>query len=363
MAAPRPNPWLDALSPYVPGRHQAGGHVQPVRLASNESPLGASPQAIAAARAAAATMHRYADGAATRLREALAAHHGLDAAHIICGTGSDEILQLVAQAYAAPGDEVIHSAYGFMVYPIAARRCGARPIAVAETDYRADVDAILGALSDRTRVVYLANPNNPTGTYMSAAEINRLHAGLPEHVVLVLDAAYAEYMDADDYEPGLALARRSPNVLMTRTFSKIYGLAAERVGWATGAPALITALNKIRGPFNVTGAGQAAALAALGDQGWIARTKAHNDEWRPWLAGEIAALGLRVIPSAANFLLVEFPQTPGRTAAEADAYLTARGFLLRHLANMGLGHCLRLTVGLEADNRSVVAALAGFMNP
>lgn len=353
MAAPRTNVWLDDLIAYVPGRHKGGA-----RLASNETPLGPSPSAIDAARLAAQNMHRYADGAATLLREAIADYYDLDVARVVCGTGSDEILQLLAQAYAAPGDEIIHTAYGFMVYGIAAKRVGAKAVVTAEKDYTADIDAILAAVTDKTRVVYLANPNNPTGTCLPQSEIERLHKGLREDIVLVLDAAYAEYVTRDDYEPGLKLARTASNVIMTRTFSKIYGLASERVGWAYGPRPIIDALNKIRGPFNVTGTGQAAAVAALRDKTWMEQAQAHNNEWRPWLEGELLKLGLNPIPSEGNFILIEFPDD---NAGAANEFLTQEGYLLRHLPAMGLGHCLRLSVGLEEDNKGVIAALARFL--
>lgn len=361
MVKPRANSWLDDLVAYVPGRHGDGERVNWARLASNETPLGSSPKAVAAAQAAASQMNRYADGGAHLLRDALATHYGLEKTRIVCGTGSDEILQLVARAYAAPGDEIIHTEYGFMVYGISARAAGAIPVVVEEEDYTADVDAILNAVTGKTRVVYLANPNNPTGTMLSAADINRLHQGLPEHVVFVIDGAYAEYVDREDYDAGLALARSAPNVLMTRTFSKIYGLASERIGWAYGPQHIIDVLNKIRGPFNVTGVGQAAAVAALEDAQWMQQAKAHNDQWRPWLHEQLEALGLHPVESAGNFILIAFPKSLGVTAGETNGYLTEQGYLLRHLPSMGLGHCLRLSVGTEDENKGVIKALSEFI--
>lgn len=358
MVHPRANSWLDELIAYVPGRHSGGARSNPARMASNENPLGPSPWAIEAAQNAVSSMNRYADAGSNALREALAEHYDIEKERIVCGTGSDEILQLLARAYAAPGDEIIHTQYGFMVYGIAARSAGAIPVVVEEKNYTADVDAILAAVTEKTRVIYLANPNNPTGTILSGTEIERLHKGIPEHVVLVIDGAYAEYVDRDDYDAGLSLARSTPNVIMTRTFSKIYGLAGERVGWAYGPQPIIDVLNKIRGPFNVTGAGQAAAIAALEHQFWIEQSKAHNDKWRPWLEQELKALGLNPIPSAGNFILVE---CPGDTAAEANQYLTEAGYLLRHLPGMGLGHCLRLSVGTQDENEGVIKALAQFL--
>jgi len=361
MVKPRANSWLDDLVAYVPGRHGGGAHANPARLASNETPLGPSPKAVDAARNVLSGMNRYADGGANQLRDALSAHYGLEKERLVCGTGSDELLQLVARAYAAPGDEIIHTEYGFMVYGISARAAGAVPVVVEEKDYTADVDAILNAVTGKTRVVYLANPNNPTGTILSGAEISRLHQGLPEHVIFVIDGAYAEYVDQPDYDAGLSLARTAPNVLMTRTFSKIYGLAAERVGWAYGAQDIIDVLNKIRGPFNVTGVGQAAALAALEDQPWMNQAKAHNDHWRPWLHAQLQTMGLNPIDSAGNFILIEFPDSLDASAADANIYLTEQGYLLRHLPGMGLGNCLRLSVGTEDENKGVIKALSQFL--
>jgi histidinol-phosphate aminotransferase len=362
-AAPQAKPWINAIDPYVPGKAKSGSGKVAVKLSANESPLGPSPKAVAAMQAVMAQGHRYPDGASTALRDKIAALHGLDPARVICGTGSDEILQLTAQAYASVGDEVLYSRNSFMVYPIAARRCGATPVEATDSDYTGNVDALLGAVTDRTRVVYIANPNNPTGTLMPAADIHRLHAGLPSSVLLVLDGAYAEYVDGAAYESGLDLAKTADNVLHTRTFSKIYGLAAERVGWGTAAQPIIDTLNRIRAPFNVTSAGSAGAIAALEDQAWIAAAKKHNDIWLPWFNAQIAQLGnfgLRAIPSAANFLLIEFADTGPLSAEAANSYLQEQGFILRWLPGQGLGHCLRLTIGTDDENRAVMAALSAF---
>lgn len=363
LAAPLAKPWITAIDPYIPGKAKSGSGVAAVKLSANESPLGPSPKAVAAMQAVMGDGHRYPDGASTALREKIASLHGLDPARVICGTGSDEIIQLAAQAYASVGDEVLYVRHGFMVYPIAARRCGATPVAAPDVDYTGNVDALLAAVTERTRVVYLANPNNPTGTLMTASEIMRLHAGLPATVLLVLDGAYAEYVEGDGYESGLELSKTAGNVLHTRTFSKIYGLAAERVGWGTAALPIIDTLNRIRAPFNVTSAGSAGAIAALEDQAWIAAAKKHNDIWLPWLTAQVAQLGnfgLRAIPSAANFVLIEFSGTGALSAEAANAYLQERGFILRWLPGQGLGNCLRLTVGTEAENKAVMAALAAF---
>jgi histidinol-phosphate aminotransferase len=363
--APTAKPWISAIEAYVPGRAKAAPGVTLVKLSSNENPLGASPKAIEAMRAIVGKANRYPDASSHDLREAIAALHGIEADRIVCGTGSDEILQCIALAYAGPGDEVLYVRHGFMVYPIAAERAGATPVAAPDTDYTADVDALLAAVTARTKIVYLANPNNPTGTLIAQSEVERLHAGLPPHVLLVIDSAYAEYVDEPGYDDGIALARVHPNVVMARTFSKIYGLAAERIGWAYGAPGVIDMVNRIRGPFNVTSAGQAGAVAALADQDWVAKCRADNARNRAALVEAIEALGnkgLRAVPSAANFVLVTFPETGAHTAEAANAYLTERGFLTRWLPNQGLGHALRISIGTDEETQAVIGALRAFLS-
>ncbi len=355
-SGPSPKPWIDAIHAYVPGKSAGADGRVLIKLSANENPLGTSPAAIAA-RGEAPGPNRYPDPDSTALREALGALHRIDPARIVCGTGSDELLNLAAQGYAGFGDEVLFSRYSFVVYDIAARRCGASPVEAPDRDYGTDVDALLAAVTERTRVVFVANPNNPTGTYLTAAEIARLHAGLPPEVLLVLDQAYADYLDADEDDGGLALAAAHANVLVTRTFSKIYGLAGERVGWATGAPGLIDTLNRIRGPFNVTLSGQAAALAALGDEEFVARSREHNNAQRERFAAKIGALGnhgLRAVPSKANFVLVLFE---GALSAEATlAGLEARRYMVRWLPGQGLGHGLRITIG-TADQMDEIATI------
>lgn len=363
MNAPVMKPWIAAIDAYVPGKATAGKGGRIIKLSSNENPLGASPKAVAAMAAVAGQAHRYPDGASNDLREAIAAQHGLEFDRVVCGTGSDEILQLLATAYAGRGDEVLYVRHGFMVYPIAAMRAGAVPVAAPDTDYTADIDMLLGCVTPATRLIYLANPNNPTGTLISRAEVERLHAGLRPDVLLVLDAAYAEYIDDPAYEDGIRLARDRQNVITTRTFSKIYGLAAERIGWAYGPASVIAAINKIRGPFNVTSAGSAGAIAALADQEWVSHCRSENARLRTWLNGEIGKLGnagLRVVPSAANFVLITFPET-GATAEKAYAFLTAEGILTRWLPNQGLRHALRISIGTEDETHAVADALRRFV--
>ncbi len=355
--APAPKQWIAAIHAYVPGK-SAGADGRPlVKLSANENPLGTSPAALAA-RATVVEPNRYPDPASTDLREALGALHGIDPARIVLGTGSDELLNLAAQGYAGPGDEVLFSRFSFAVYDIAARRCGATPVEAADRNYGSDVEALLAAVTPQTRVVFLANPNNPTGTYLPAAEVARLHAALPSDVVLVLDQAYAEYLAPGDDDGGLVLAAEYSNVLVTRTFSKIYGLAGERIGWATGAPGLIDTLNRIRGPFNVTNSGQAMALAAVGDQAFVTASRDHNLADRTRFEGAIAALGnhgLRCVPSEANFVLVLFE---GALSAETAYHgLAERGTIVRWLPSQGLGHALRITIGTAPQMDAIATAL------
>lgn len=358
MNAPQPKPWILGIAPYVPGRSTTDSGVKAVKLSSNENPLGTAPAAQAAFDSARGSLERYPDAGATALREAIGALHGLDPERIIYGTGSDEILHLAAGAYAGPGDEVIYVRHGFAVYDIAARRVGATPVIAPDRDYATDVDALLACVTDRTRVVFVANPNNPTGTYAPRAEIERLHAGLPSSVLLVIDQAYAEYLAPGEEDGALALAASHPNVLVTRTFSKIYGLAAERIGWGYAAAPVIDALHRIRAPFNITIAGQAAAVAAIGAQDFVAASREHNQRWRAWLADQVAALGnqgLRAVPSHANFLLVLFE---GAVRAETAYHaLMARGYIVRWLPGQGLPEGLRITIGTEEEVRGVAQAL------
>ena len=358
MTAPVPKPWVMAIAPYIPGRSTTDDGRKVAKLSSNENPLGTSPKARAAFAAAADSLERYPDASGAIVREALAEAHGLDPARVIYGNGSDEILHLAAGAFAGAGDEVIYVRYGFSVYDIAARRVGAVPVVAPDSDYATDVDAILAAVTDRTRVVYVANPNNPTGTYSPKGEIARLHAGLRPDILLVIDQAYAEYLADDDDDGGMALAANAANVLVTRTFSKIHGLAAERIGWGYGSAAIIEALHRIRLPFNITIAGQRAAVAAVGDTAFVAHARAHNAQWRAWFADQIASMGnagLRAVPSEANFVLVLFE---GALAAEV-AYkgLMDAGYIVRWLPGQGLPHGLRITIGTSDETQGVIAAL------
>jgi histidinol-phosphate aminotransferase len=358
FSGPRPNPGILDIAAYVPGKSgpKTG---KTFKLSSNEQPLGASPAAVAAYQTAgAASLAIYPNGSALALREALGQLHGLDPARIICGAGSDEILQLLAHAYLGPGDEAIYSQYGFLVYPIVIASNGAKAVVAPERDHVADVGAILARVTPKTKMVFLANPNNPTGTYLPYDEVRRLHQGLPSHVMLVLDGAYAEFVTANDYEAGIAFVNEHSNVVMTRTFSKIYGLAGLRLGWGYCPRAVADVLNRIRGPFNVSGPGIAAGVAAVEDKAFMARAIAHNSKWLEWLSKEFKALGLGVTPSVANFVLVDFG-TPERAQA-ADQHLQSRGVIVRAVGAYGLPSCLRISVGSEEGNHAAVQALKEF---
>jgi len=358
---PQPRAGVLEIDPYVPGKSLAPGATRVFKLSSNETPLGPSPRAIAAYQSVATHLQDYPDDSAIELREAIGRAFGLDPDRIVCGAGSDDLLNLLARGYLADGDEAIHTTHGFLVYPIATLSTGARPVVAPETNYTADVDAILAAVTKKTKIVFLANPNNPTGTYISFDEVKRLHRGLPPHVLLVIDAAYAEYVRRNDYESGIELVATSHNVVMTRTFSKIHGLAGVRLGWMFGPAPIVAAINRIRVPFHVNWPAMAAGIAAIEDVEHQERAREHNTRWLAWLSQEIGKLGLTVTPSVANFVLIHFPQTKGRTAKEADAFLTARGLILRQVGAYKLPNALRLSVGSEEANRLVVAALKEFV--
>ncbi len=351
---PEPLPQILQITPYKGGEKPAVGH----KLSSNENPLGCSPAVAPALTQAARSLEVYPDGAATRLREAIGAAHGLDPERIICGAGSDEIFQMLARAYLAPGDEIVQSEHGFLVYRLVAQQSGAATRSAPELAYTANVDAMLAQVSARTRLVFLANPNNPTGTCLPASEVARLHAGLPDNVLLVLDGAYAEYVDRGDYSDGLDLAREAPNIVVTHTFSKIHGLASLRLGWGFGPASVIDALNRVRGPFNVTGPAQAAGLAALTDVDFVHRSVAHNAGELARITQGLRVLGQEVIASAGNFVLLPCVPSGPLSAPALDAALRARGLYLRRLDAYRLPDALRLSIGSVEANDAVLAAFS-----
>lgn len=357
---PKPRPGILDIAAYVPGDAESGA-AKVFKLSSNETPLGPSPRAVEAYRDIADQLHVYPDGAASKLRQAIASVHGLNPEHIVCGNGSDELLSLLAHTYLGAGDEAIFTEHGFLVYKIAILAAGATPVVAPETDATADVDAILERVSERTKIIFLANPNNPTGTYLPFDEVKRLHAGLPAGVLLVLDAAYAEYVRRNDYESGIELVGQNANVVMTRTFSKIYGLANLRLGWAYAPAHIVDALNRVRGPFNVTGPALAAGTAAIADKAHVQAGVEHNLQWLQWTEARLAELGLKVTPSVGNFLLIHFPDEPGRGAVEADAFLRSEGVVVRRVGAYGFPNALRMTIGTEEANRKTIDALSRFL--
>lgn len=354
MTGPQPLPNILDIIPYKGGEPSKDGW----KLSSNENPLGASPQAIAAMKQAAEEMERYPDGGATHLRRAIAAKYDMDVDRIVCGSGSDEIFQLLARAYLRPGDEIIQSEHGFLVYRLVAQQSGATTISAPEQNYTADVDAMLERVTDKTRIVFLANPNNPTGTYIPFDEVKRLHAGLRDDILLVLDGAYAEYVRRTDYDSGIALAHEAGNVLITRTFSKIYGLAALRLGWAYGPASVIDAIHRVRGPFNVNAPAQAAGIAALADDDFVEASVAHNDAELVRITQGLGKLGYDVVPSVGNFVLIKFASEAVKKSA--DAFLRARGIVVRDITAYGLPECLRLSFGTVQADDDVLAAFEAF---
>jgi histidinol-phosphate aminotransferase len=349
------------IKPYRPGTSRLEGVANPIKLSSNENPFGPSPEALRAMEKAIRKAHRYPDGGALELRQAIGAARGIDADAIVCGAGSDELISFLCQAYAGPGTEVLYSQYGFLMYPISALRVGAAPVVAPETQYKASVPALLSSVTERTRILFLANPNNPTGSYLTKDELRQLRQSLPPEVLLVVDAAYEEYVTEKDYSSGHELVG-GENTAVLHTFSKIYGLASLRLGWGHFPPEVADVMNRIRGPFNVSDIAQAAGLAALKDKAFIEKSVKHNTEQRAWMAKELTALGLGVLPSAANFLLVEFPKTKRHEAPAADSFLHTRGIIARSMASYGIPHALRITVGLEEENRAFIEAIRSFLS-
>lgn len=361
-AGPTPRPGLLDIAAYKPGRASVEGVAEPVKLSANENILGCSPNAKAAFAGAIDQLNLYPDGRGAALRAHIAQRYRLEPERLILGCGTDEIFAMLAQAYLQAGDNIVQGEFGFGAYAIAARANEAQVRFARERNFRIDVDAMLAEVDERTRLVFIANPANPTGTFIDREEVARLHAGLPPTVILVLDGAYAEFCRDPNFDDGLELARAAPNVVVTHTFSKLHGLAALRVGWAYAPAPVSEAVEHIRLPFNTSGPAQAAAIAAMDDDGFQRASVEHVELWRPWLAQQLGGLGLEVTPSAANFVLVRFPQTQGRTAAEAEDFLARRGLLVRGVGGYGLPDHLRITIGLEDHNRALIEALREFLD-
>ena len=355
---PQPRPEIMAIAPYVGGESKIPGVSRIIKLSSNEGAFGPPPAARDAIAQSAHGMSRYPDGGAHAMRDAIGRYFGLDPARIVCGNGSDEIINLLIQAYGGPGTELLMSAHGFSIYAIFGQLAGGAVIKLPERDLMADVDAFLAAVTGRTRLVFLANPNNPTGSLLPLAELQRLREGLPPEVLLVLDGAYAEYVDRPDFDAGLSLVEAGENTVMTRTFSKIWGLGGARLGWGYGPAAIMDVLNRLRPPFNIGNAAVAAGIAALSEPGWEARSRAHNHAARARVAEGLQALGLRVWPSEGNFVLADFGTA--ERARAADAFLRTHGIIVRNVASYGLPHCLRVTIGTDAECAAVVEALREF---
>ncbi len=359
--APVPRPGIMSISPYVAGKSELEGHAVTIKLSSNESALGPSPRAVEAIQKLAGKVHRYPDGGSEDLRDAIGKRFGLAADRIVCGTGSDELIGLLCRAYAGPGDEILYTEHGFSMYPILALSAGATPITAPEKGYRTDVDALIARAGPTTKICFIANPNNPTGTYIPESEMQRLRDGLPKGCLLVIDSAYAEYVSKNDYSAGVEMVDKRDDTVMLRTFSKIFALGGMRIGWGYFPPAIADVLNRIRGTFNIASISQAAAIAALEDTAFFERSRAHNDQWLPWFEGELKKLGLTYVPSVANFSLIEFPATGDKTARKAEAHLHSKGIIPRGVTGYGLPNHLRVTIGTEPELRAVVDALTEFM--
>jgi histidinol-phosphate aminotransferase len=355
---PRPKDGILDIAPYIGGKAKIAGFAHPIKLSSNENILGCSPKATEAYLAATPRLNLYPDGKAGPLRAAVAERFGLEPERLVFGCGSDEIFMLLAQAYLEPGDNIVQTEFGFLSYRIAARACQADVRFAAQPNLAIDVDSLLAQVDARTKLVFIANPDNPTGAWLSGEEVRRLHEGLPSNVILVLDSAYFEFATDPTVEDPLALARRAENVVVTRTFSKIHGLAALRVGWGYGPAAIVDALERIRLPFNASIPAIEAAVAALADQAFVDRSAALVEQWRPWLAQQIGGLGYEVMPSQCNFVLIRFASP--EVARAAEAAFAERGIIVRGLANYNMPSFIRITIGLEEHNRAVVETLAAF---
>lgn len=361
---PQANSYLNAIANYVPGKSKAKNHGKIIKLSSNENALGASPKAIEAYKNHADLLFRYADGSCEALRQALAKRNEIEAERIVCGAGSDEIISFLTSAFAGIGDEIIYSEYGFLMYPISAQRVGANPIAVPEQNLRADVKAIIAAITKKTKIIFIANPNNPTGSYLTKNEVEFLIAKTPKNILIVLDSAYEEFVEMDDYPCSIDLVRRNANVVLTRTFSKIYGLPSLRLGWSYSSLEIAEILNKIRGPFNVGGPAQIAGLAALKDEDFLQKSKAHNSKWLKIFAERFSGNNasnsssqsvFKILPSVANFVLIDFFSE--EKCQQVNDFLLENGVILREMKAYKLPTCLRATIGTDEENERVIELL------
>ncbi len=361
MSHPIPRQSLESCPPYVQGKSAIAGVANPIKLSSNESPFGPSQRAREAFKQAVETLHRYPDGGQSGLRQAIADRFDIESERIVCGNGSEELILLTIRTFIDPGDEILVSENGFVMTRIHALAQGAQVVVAPEDGWQQSVDNLLARVTDKTRIVAVANPNNPTGTYLPANEIRRLHRGLPDDVLLMLDGAYADYVVADDFDSGIELVRKSENVMMTRTFSKLYGLAGTRIGWAYAPQAVVNAIQRIRTPFNTNWPAQVAAAAALQDSEFADTVRQHTIHWREKMRDHLIGLGIVVPPSVTNFLLMQIPEKQGRSALKASSFLSDNGILLRPTGVSGPGDCLRVTVGTEQENQIFLEKITQYM--
>lgn len=359
MSLPTPKPGILKIDPYKQGKYATAPGARCIKLSSNENPYGPSPKAVAAYAAASADLNRYPDGSCAALREAIGDVHGLSPEKIVCGSGSDELLGLLIHSYAGPGDEVLFTEHGFLMYKIYTFSAGATPVEAPEKNLRADVDSILAKVTEKTKLILLANPNNPTGSYLTDDELTRLRRELPEQVILAVDAAYAECVTASDCPDGRTLAGSTENTVMLRTFSKVYGLPALRLGWMYGPAAIIDVMNRARSPFNVSSVAQATGTAAVRDTAYTQEQRALNAEQRESLSDSVSALGWHVYPSQGNFILVDFGSP--ETASAMNMHLLAQGIYVRDVKAYKLPQCLRITVGSPEENEALLESMAEFL--
>ena len=359
-STPAPRPGIMDIAPYKGGESKLEGQSRIIKLSSNEAP-SLSPKATAACISIAADHNRYPDGGATALRKALAEHNAIDMDRIVCGAGSDELISMLCNAYTGPGDEVLHTEHGFLMYAISAKAAGATPVAAPEKNLTTDVDALLNCVTERTKIVFIANPNNPTGTLIPQSEVERLWQGLPKHVLLVLDAAYAEFVEDEDYQPGQAMVDASENVVMLRTFSKIYGLGGLRLGWGYAPAAIADVLNRVRGPFNVSSTAQAVGLAALLDTDFTEQVRKETIATREWTTRQLHDLGITTTQSVSNFILMHLNENTNRSAGDCDAFLQAVGIIVRPVGGYGLPDWLRVSIGTKDEMQVFIDTIKQFL--